>query len=137
MHCPTRGHDDQDPTAVRLPRALPRKVERQQVARGDPAGAFYIWYERALADGRMKPGQRLATAGKLVSQGRVVDGPFAETKELVGGYWFIVAASLEEAAAIAAENPCLACGLSMEVRPVELQRASAFVLSNETPLEGV
>jgi hypothetical protein len=99
--------------------------------------AFYIWYERALADGRMKPGQRLATAGKLVSQGRVVDGPFAETKELVGGYWFIVAASLEEAAAIAAENPCLACGLSMEVRPVELQRASAFVLSNETPLEGV
>jgi hypothetical protein len=99
--------------------------------------AFYIWYERALADGRMKPGQRLATAGKLVSQGRVVDGPFAETKELVGGYWFIVAASLDEAAAIAAENPCLACGLSMEVRPVELQRASAFVLSNETPLEGV
>ncbi len=99
--------------------------------------AFYIWYEQALADGRMKPGQRLATAGKLVSQGRVVDGPFAETKELVGGYWFIVASSLNEAAAIAAENPCLACGLSMEVRPVELERASAFVLTNETPLEGL
>jgi hypothetical protein len=99
--------------------------------------AFYIWYEQALVDGRMKPGQRLATAGKLVSQGRVIDGPFAESKELVGGYWFIVAGSLDEAAAIAAENPCLACGLSLEVRPVELERASAFALSNETPTEGL
>ncbi len=98
--------------------------------------AFYLWYEQALADGRMKPGQRLATAGKLVSHGRVIDGPFAEAKELIGGYWFIVAGSLDEAAAIAAENPCLACGLSYEVRPVELERASAFVLGNETPPEG-
>jgi hypothetical protein len=98
--------------------------------------AFYIWYEQALVDGRMKPGQRLAMAGKLVSKGRIVDGPFAETKELVGGYWFIVAGSLDEAAAIAAENPCLACGLSLEVRPMELERASAFAPSNETPPEG-
>lgn len=95
--------------------------------------AFYQWYERSLREGRMKPGQRLAREGKRVSRQAIIDGPFSETKEVIGGYWFIVAASLEEAAALAAENPCMACGLWYEVRPVELERASAFKLTNETP----
>ena len=94
---------------------------------------FYLWYERNLKEGRMKPGQRLAREGKRVSKQAVMDGPFTETKEVIGGYWFIVAASLDEAAAIAAQNPCMACGLWYEVRPVELERASAFELSSETP----
>lgn len=95
--------------------------------------AFYGWYGGLLAEGKVLPGQRLAREGKLVSRERVQDGPFAEAKEIVGGYWFFRAASLDEAAALAAQNPCLACGLSFEVRPVELERASAFVRSNETP----
>lgn len=99
----------------------------------DAIDRFYAWYESALAAGTMKPGQRLATGCRLVTRRGVLDGPFVEAKEVIGGYWFIVAASLEEAAAIAAQNPCLACGLEYEVRPVELQRASAFVHANETP----
>ena len=95
--------------------------------------AFYVWYEQLVAQGRFKPGQRLATGGKLVSRSGVTDGPFAEAKELIGGYWFIVATSLQEAAAIAALNPCLACGLNFEIRPIEPERASAFRASNETP----
>ena len=63
----------------------------------------------------------------------VIDGPFTEAKEVIGGYWSIVAGSLEEAAKIAAENPCLACGLFNEVRPVERERASAFAVTSETP----
>ncbi|MBL8361812.1 MAG: hypothetical protein JNN18_15070 [Rubrivivax sp.] len=94
---------------------------------------FYAWYERRLADGSFRAGQRLATGTKLVTREGVLDGPFAEAKEIVGGYWFIVARSLDEAAAIAAENPCVACGLALEVRPLELERASAFRESNETP----
>jgi hypothetical protein len=94
---------------------------------------FYIWYERLVAQGKFKPGHRLATGTKLVTRAGIVDGPFAETKEVIGGYWFIIASTLQEAAAIAAENPCLACGLSYEVRPIELQRASAYRASNETP----
>ena len=94
---------------------------------------FYDWYNQSLADGRMKPGQRLARAGKLVSKSAVIDGPFTEAKEIVGGYWFIVAKSLDEAAAIARENPCIDCGLMLEVRPVDLTRASAFDVTNETP----
>ena len=95
--------------------------------------AFYVWYEQLVAQGRFKPGQRLATGGKLVSRSGVTDGPFTEAKEIIGGYWFIVATSLQEAAAIAALNPCLACGLSYEIRPIEPERASAFRASNETP----
>lgn len=92
---------------------------------------FYVWYEQAVAAGRMKRGQRLAVEGKVVTRERIVDGPFAEAKELVGGYWFIVAASLDEATALAAENPCIACGLTLEIRPLELERASAYAVTNE------
>jgi hypothetical protein len=94
--------------------------------------AFYAWHEGLVREGKAKPGQRLAIEGKLVSQLGVIDGPFTEAKEVIGGYWFFLARDLDEAAALAAQNPCLACGLSYEVRPVELERASAFKETNET-----
>jgi hypothetical protein len=93
---------------------------------------FYAWHEQLVAEGKFRPGHRLSTEGKLVSLTGVIDGPFTETNEVIGGYWFIVADSLEEAATIAARNPCLACGLSYEIRPIELERASAWRVSNET-----
>ncbi len=99
----------------------------------DTIDRFYAWYEQGLAQGRLKPGSRLANRGKLVSRTAVTDGPFSESKELIGGYWFIVADTLEEAAAIAAENPCLACGLTLEVRPLEAVRSSVAIVTNETP----
>jgi hypothetical protein len=94
---------------------------------------FYVWYERSLELGRMKPGSRLTTEGRVITKRSITDGPFAESKELVGGYWFILASSLEEAAAIARENPCVAYGLTIEVRPLESARAVATAITNETP----
>ena len=94
---------------------------------------FYIWYERLVAEGTFKPGSRLTMETKLVTLTGVIDGPFTESKEVIGGYWFIVASNLDEAANIAAKNPCLACGLAFEVRPIELERASAYHQTNETP----
>ncbi|EIM04624.1 YciI family protein [Rhodanobacter denitrificans] len=94
---------------------------------------FYAWHDRLVAEGRMLAGQRLAREGKLVSRQAITDGPFAEAREIVGGYWTILARSLDEAAAIATENPCLAYGLAFEVRPIEPVRASAYALTNETP----
>jgi hypothetical protein len=94
---------------------------------------FYIWHEKLVAEGKFKPGQRLATGGVVVSQSEIMDGPFTEAKEVIGGYWFVIAGSLREAAAIAAQSPCLACGLTYEIRPIETERASAFRVSNETP----
>jgi hypothetical protein len=95
--------------------------------------AFYIWLEQLVREGKAISGQRLAREAMIVSKHGVIDGPFAETKEVIGGYWHFLAGSLEEAAAIAAQNPCLACGLSYEIRPVELERCSAFEQTNETP----
>lgn len=95
---------------------------------------FYGWLDRLVTEGKMKTGQRLGTGGATVSQkGVTTDGPFGETKEVIGGYWFILADSLEEAAKIAAENPCLACGLFYEIRPIDPKSASAFEMTNETP----
>jgi hypothetical protein len=96
---------------------------------------FYAWHEKLVGEGKFKSGQRLATDGKFVSLTGVIDGPFTETKEVIGGYWFVYADSLAEAAAIAAESPCLPCGLSYEIRPIEAERASAWRTSNETPVK--
>jgi hypothetical protein len=95
--------------------------------------AFYDWHDRLVSAGKMKSGQRLALAAKMVSKHGVIDGPFAETKEVIGGYWFFMANSLEEAAALAAQNPCLACGLTYEVRPTDPERCSAYDQTSETP----
>jgi len=114
----SRGQWDKD--------AKPEKIQQA-------IDEFYVWIERCIAEGRMKTGQRLAREGKLVSKNQITDGPFAETREIVGGYWFIVADSLDEAAKLAAQNPCLAYGLSFEIRPLELVRASAYAVTNETP----
>jgi hypothetical protein len=95
--------------------------------------AFYAWHARLVTEGRFKPGQRLARAAKLVTRSGITDGPFTESKEIVGGYWFVLAPSLEEAARIVSDNPCLACGLAFEIRPIEAEQASAYRESNETP----
>ena len=95
---------------------------------------FYIWLDRMVHEGKMKTGQRLSHTGKTVARNNVVtDGPFGETKEVIGGYWFILANSLEEAAAIAQGNPCLRCGLFYEIRPIDPERATAFTVTTETP----
>jgi len=98
--------------------------------------AFYAWHAQLVAQGRFRSGQRLATAAKLVMRTGIMDGPFTEAKEVIGGYWFVLATSLEEAARIVADNPCLACGLAFEIRPIEAERASAYRESNETPDRG-
>jgi hypothetical protein len=97
--------------------------------------AFYAWHARLVAEGRFKSGQRLAKGAKLVTRFGITDGPFTEAKEVIGGYWFVLAGSLDEAARIAADNPCLACGLAFEIRPIEPERASAYREGNETPAD--
>jgi hypothetical protein len=66
--------------------------------------------------------------GKTVSgkNGRVVtDGPFAESKEEVGGSLLLDVGTFEEALAIAKSYPALELGISIEVRPV-LQECPVF-----------
>lgn len=79
------------------------------------------WIERLTAQGKAKPGRALERRGAIVSgkNGRfVTDGPFAESKEAIGGYLVLDVETLEEAVAIAQSIPSLAYGGSIEVRPV-------------------
>lgn len=110
-----------------------KDVSREEIQ--NAIDQFYVWLGRLVDEGKMKTGQRLASMGKTVSKNIVTDGPYGETKEVIGGYWFILAGSLEEAAEIAAGNPCLKCGLFYEIRPIDPERASAFAVTTETPRE--
>ena len=86
---------------------------------------FYTWYDRLVDEGKIKRGQRLTYEGKTVARQNVItDGPFGESKEVIGGYWFILATNLDEATQIAKGNPCLDCGLFLEIRPIDPQRAT-------------
>ena len=67
-------------------------------------GQFMGWFERLREEGRLKAGQPLERRGKIVSgkKGRTVaDGPFAESKEAVGGYFLLTVADIDEAVEIA------------------------------------
>jgi hypothetical protein len=79
------------------------------------------WIERLSAQGKAKTGRALERAGAIVSgkNGRfVTDGPFAESKETIGGYLVLDVETIEEAIAIAQSSPGLAYGGSIEVRPI-------------------
>ncbi len=79
------------------------------------------WYDGLARAGKVQHGQPLELTGRVVSgeRGQVVtDGPYAEAKEAVGGYFFLTVASLDEATDIARQCPGLPLGLTVEVRPV-------------------
>lgn len=79
------------------------------------------WAQKLRAEGRLVEAEGLDSGGRVLdaSSGSVVvtDGPFAEAKEIVGGFYLIHAASLDEAASIARECPALGYGGLVEVRP--------------------
>jgi len=79
------------------------------------------WFDGLTAQGKVKPGRALERKGAIVSgvNGRIVtDGPFAESKEAIGGYLVLDVGTIEEAIAIAQSSPGLAYGGSIEVRPL-------------------
>jgi hypothetical protein len=86
---------------------------------------FYVWLHQLVDEGKMKRGQRLTYEGKTIGRQSVItDGPFGESKEVIGGYWFVLANNLDEAAQIAKGNPCLNYGLFVEIRPIDPQVAT-------------
>ena len=85
------------------------------------ADQWMAWFKRLTEQGKAIAGNPLDREGKIVSgkNGRVVaDGPFAESKEAIGGYFLLQVNSLDEAVAIAKDCPGLAYGAVVEVRPV-------------------
>jgi hypothetical protein len=103
-------------------------------------GRWTAWFERLSLQGKLKSGLPLHHEGKIVSgkNGRsVADGPFAESKEAIGGFFLLQADDLDEAVRIAKQCPTLDYGLTVEVRPVAescpfLQRAREQRLAQVT-----
>ena len=84
---------------------------------------FGAFTQSIIDSGNYKGGNQLHPISKAttvrVKDGKtlVTDGPFAETKEQLGGYYLIEAADLDEATAIAARIPSAGMG-PIEVRPI-------------------
>jgi hypothetical protein len=90
--------------------------EMQQVV-----GQWMAWFQGLMEQGKAVAGSPLEREGKIVSgkNGKTVsDGPFAESKEAIGGYFLLHVHSMEEAVQIAQQCPGLAYGSKVEVRPV-------------------
>lgn len=89
------------------------------------AAQFDAWAAPLLAEGRFLGGLKLRTDGaRTVTRTgatlTVRDGPFGETKEVLGGYHLLLADDLDHAVRLCAAHPnLLLLGGSMEVRPLD------------------
>jgi hypothetical protein len=72
-----------------------------------------------LTTGKLRPVASATTVRSRYGKPVVVDGPYAETKEQLGGYHVVECKDLQEALAIAKRIPTLAHGGTVEVRPLE------------------
>jgi hypothetical protein len=80
---------------------------------------FTAWFEQLRKDGNFKGGGPLICSGKIVrNRNAVIDGPFAESKEAIGGFLIIQADSLEQAVQIAEDCPGFKFGQTVEVRAI-------------------
>lgn len=87
--------------------------------------AEYVeWREKLAADGRLADGKKLKDeGGRWLSREngsvRVVDGPFSEAKEVIGGFFSIFAADYAEAVEISSTCPHITYGGRVELREVD------------------
>lgn len=79
------------------------------------------WFKELEAEQHIKsPGHPLASTGAVVKdkRGTVSDGPYAESKDIIGGYTLIEAKDLAQATALARGCPIYDGGGTVEVRPI-------------------
>ena len=99
------------------------RASMSEAQRGEIFGEYGAFTDAIVKSGHFKAGaplQATSTATTVrVKGGKTVttDGPFAETREQLGGYYLVEAKDLDEATAIAARIPGARFG-SVEVRPV-------------------
>jgi hypothetical protein len=78
------------------------------------------WIDKLKKQNVYSAGEPLTPPGKVVkgNEATITDGPFAESKEVVGGFFIVKANSLEEATELAKDCPDLPNGGSVEVREI-------------------
>lgn len=85
---------------------------------------YMDWADRVRAEGHLKGGQKLKDdAGKILraqsNKVALTDGPYAESKEIVAGFFLISAGDYAEACRIAESCPHIKYGTHIEVRQVQ------------------
>ena len=90
---------------------------RELIQELEPKGIYLVGDE-------LQPTETARTVRVREGKPMITDGPFAETREQLGGFFFIEAADAKEASAIAARIPSARMG-SIEVRPVVAAAAAA------------
>ena len=84
--------------------------------------SWVAWFKELGDQGCVKdPGNPFEPTGKVVAgKQRVInDGPYAEAKDLIGGYTVVEARDLDHAAELSKGCPILDIGGSVEIRPVQ------------------
>lgn len=82
------------------------------------------WHEELVKSGHsrgcsgLQPASTATTLRETNGQPLISDGPFAETKEVLGGFEHLECKDLDEAIAIAKKFPALRVGSAVELRPV-------------------
>lgn len=77
------------------------------------------WFGGIAAQGKIFHANRLSFEGKTLKTNHVItDGPYAEVKEIIGGYVVVKAANLDEAMKLAEGCPILSHGGHVEVRSI-------------------
>lgn len=82
--------------------------------------AHMAWAEKLVANGHFISGDGLQENGALIigKDCIIKDGPYLETKEIIGGYYLLHAENLETVVALAKECPCHLWGGTTEIRPI-------------------
>jgi len=83
-------------------------------------GKWMAWIDKLSKDGRYVAGEPLLPGGKLIKgkNKAVTDGPYTEGKELVGGFFIVNAADINEAVKLCDDYPEYENGGSIQVRQV-------------------
>jgi len=86
-------------------------------------GKYKAWRDRVTASGRLVGGNKLENGTGRVMRGEggkvhITDGPYAESKEVIGGYFMVTAETYEDAVELARDCPHLEFG-AVEVRRVD------------------
>lgn len=102
-------HSEPNPNMQPTPEEIQAEVQQWQ-----------NWMGGIGAQGKLKnPGEALGYTGKVLhGDGAVTDGPYAELKEIVGGFVIVTAADVDEAIELAKGCPALAVGGKVEVRDI-------------------
>ena len=86
----------------------------------DRMGRWFTWGDKMQEKGILKGGHALKSQAKRITdtEKTITDGPFAESKELVGGYYIISAENYDDAMEVAKDYPDFDLGGTVEVREV-------------------